>query len=222
MHRSTFAVVILSICCATVVCSAEEKVNSNKQGSWKELFNGRDLTGWKVSENKDSVYIEDGCLVTHGNRAHAFYVGDEDGKETYKNFRLRAEVKTEPKANSGIYFHTKFVEEGWPNKGYEAQVNNTHGDPKKTGGLYNVQDNFDAPAKDGEWFTYVIVVRDKHIQVKINGKTVSDYTEPDGLDRPDRQLSEGLFALQAHDPGSKAFYRSIQVRRLPDGADAAE
>ena len=211
-----FSVLVIGVSCGAEEAKKDAAAKKKNKAQWKELFNGKDLTGWKVNENKDAVYVEDGCLVTHGKRAHAFYVGDEDGQEIYKNFRLRAEVKTEPKANSGIYFHTKYLEEGWPDKGYEAQVNNTHGDPKKTGGLYNVQDNFQAPAKDGEWFTYVIIVRGKHIVVKINGKTVSDYTEPDDLNRPDRQLSEGLFALQAHDPGSKVSYRSIKVRRLPD------
>ena len=56
----------------------------------------------------------------------------------------------------------------------------------------------------------------KRIVIKVNGKTTVDYTEPDDLDRPDRQLSSGLFALQAHDAGSKAKYRNLRVRRLPE------
>jgi hypothetical protein len=214
MRRHSFLTIVLSICVFTLTCRAEEEATAESKEAWTELFNGKDLTGWKVNEHKDAVYVEDGCLVTHGRRAHAFYVGKGDGTEVYKDFHLRAEVKTEPKANSGIYFHTKYLASGWPNKGYEAQVNNTHSDPKKTGGLYSVQDNFQAPAKDGEWFTYEIIVRGKHIVIKINDQTISDYTEPEDLDRPERQLSEGLFALQAHDPGSKVYYRGIKVRRL--------
>ncbi len=218
--RVIFTALFFTLLCLGNLPSQSTEPDGAK-AEWKELFNGKDLTGWKVSENKDAIYVEDGSLVTNGERAHAFYVGDEDGTEIYKNFRLRAEVKTEPKANSGIYFHTRYLDEGWPNRGYEAQVNNTHGDPKKTGGLYSVQDNFKAPVKDGEWFTYVIVVKGKHIKIKINGETVSDYTEPDDLDRPERQLSDegGLIALQAHDPGSKVWYRSIKIRRLPDDAE---
>lgn len=178
---------------------------------WIDLFNGKDLSGWKVSENPDAFKVEDGLMVVNGTRAHAF--ATEAGE--FKNFYLKAEVMTYPKANSGIYFHTQYLESGWPNRGYEAQVNNSHGDPKKTGGLYNVQDNFDPPAKDNEWFTYEIIVIDPHIIIKINGKTISDYSEPDDLDRPDRQLSSGLIAIQAHDPGSKVVYRSIKIKRLP-------
>ena len=183
-------------------------------GEWIELFNGEDLSGWRVSENRDSVYVEDGALVTHGPRAHAFYVGDGDA--SFKNFEFTARVWTEPVANSGIYFHSRYLEQGWPDRGYEVQVNNSHRDPKRTGGLYNVQDNFEAPVGDGEWFECEIVVEGNHIVVKINGTIISDYVEPEDLDRPDRQLSSGLFALQAHDPGSKAKYRGLKVRRLPD------
>ena len=185
------------------------------QSDWIEMFNGKDLSGWRVNENPDSIYVEDGCLVTHGARAHVFYVG-ANGDADFQNFHFKAKVMTLPKANSGIYFHTRFLKEGWPDRGYEAQVNNTQSDPKKTGGLYNVQDNFEAPVKDNDWFEYEIIVEGKHIIVKINGKTISDYTEPNDLDRPDRQLSHGTFALQAHDPGSKIFYKELQVRRLED------
>ena len=180
MRRFTLALVALALGFLNGVCPAAED-------GWKTLFNGKDLTGWKVSENKDSVYVEDGHLVTHGPRSHAFYVGTGDGSEIYKNFHFQAEAKTGPKANSGIYFHTRYLDEGWPNRGYEVQVNNTHGDPKKTGGLYNVQDNFEAVATDGTWFKYDVIVKGKHIVVKIDGKIISDYTEPDDLDRPDRQ-----------------------------------
>ncbi len=185
------------------------------QDEWVEMFNGKDLLGWHVNENQDSIYVEDGCLVTHGKRAHVFYVG-KTGHAEFKNFHLKAKVKTLPKANSGIYFHTKFQHEGWPETGYEAQVNNTQGDPKKTGGLYNVQDNFEAPVKDNEWFDYEVIVKGKNIVIKINGKTISDYTEPDDLDRPTRQLSSGTIALQAHDPGSKVYYKDLKIKTISD------
>ncbi len=185
------------------------------QDQWINMFNGKNLLGWHVNENPKSVYVEDGCLVTNGPRAHVFYVGD-DGHAEFKNFEFKAKVKTLPNSNSGIYFHTRFLNEGWPDQGYEAQVNNTQGDPKKTGGLYNVQDCFEAPAKDNEWFDYEILVEGKHIVVKIDGNTISDYTEPDDLDRPERQLSHGTFALQAHDPGSKVYYKDLKVKRLKD------
>jgi hypothetical protein len=185
------------------------------QDEWISMFNGKNLLGWHVNENPQSVYVEDECLVTNGQRAHVFYIG-ESGHADFKNFHFKAQVKTMPNSNSGIYFHTRFLNQGWPDKGYEAQVNNTQGDPKKTGGLYDVKDNFRAPAKDNEWFEYEIIVQDKRVQVKINGETITDYTEPEDLDRPQRQLASGTFALQAHDPDSKVYYRDLKVKRLGD------
>ncbi len=184
-----------------------------QEDGWINMFNGENLLGWHVNENAESVYVEDGCLVTHGERAHAFFVGPT-GSFDVKNFHFKCKVMTKPSANSGVYFHTKFQDSGWPNVGYEAQVNNTQSDKKKTGGLYNVQDNFEAPVEDDVWFDYEVSVEGKHIVVKVNGKTISDYTEPDDLDRPERQLSSGTIALQAHDPGSKVLYKDLMVKVL--------
>lgn len=187
-------------------------LSSAQDDGWINMFNGKDLTGWRVNENQESVFVEDGCLVVHGKRAHAFFVGE--GECDVTNFHFKAKVMTKPGANSGIYFHTQFQESGWPGKGYEAQVNNTQQDKKKTGGLYNVQDNFDAPVKDDTWFDYEIIVKGKHIVVKIDGEVISDYTEPEDLDRPERQLSSGTFALQCHDPGSRVLYKDLMYKEL--------
>ena len=65
------------------------------------------------------------------------------------------------------------------------------------------------------WFLYEIIVNGKNIVVKIDGKVITDYTEPADLKRPERQLSSGTFAIQCHDPGSKVKYRNIQVKVLP-------
>jgi hypothetical protein len=184
-----------------------------QEDGWENMFNGKNLLGWHVNESPESVFVEDGCLVVNGPRAHAFYVGP-NGQTDVTDFHFKAKVMTKPSANSGIYFHTRFLDSGWPDRGYEAQVNNTQQDKKKTGGLYNVQDNYEAPVKDDEWFDYEIIVEGKHIVIKINGKTISDYTEPADLNRPDRQLSSGTFALQAHDPGSKVLYKDMSFKRL--------
>lgn len=195
------------------------KKGRDSKDEFVSLFNGKDLSGWKTTdENPDSFKVEEGNLVVDGPRAHLFYVGD-DGAASFKNFEFKAEVMTFEKANSGIYFHTQWQKNGWPSKGYECQVNNTHGDPKKTAGLYSVQDNFKAPVADGEWFEYHIIVNGKNITIKINGQTITEYTEPENVQRDasikDRVLGEGTFAIQAHDPKSRILYRNIRVKRLP-------
>ena len=186
---------------------------------WVSLFDGKSLDGWKVGENASTFSIEDGAIAVNGNVAHLFYDGPVKN-HSFKNFEFSAEVKTLPGSNSGIYFHTEFQQSSWPQKGYEAQVNNSHTDWRRTGSLYAIEDVKETYAKDNEWFTEYIKVKDKHIIIKINRKTVVDYTEPDNAERPDgmkgRILSEGTFALQGHDPKSKVYFKNIKVRVLPD------
>ncbi|MFW5693024.1 MAG: 3-keto-disaccharide hydrolase [Thermoguttaceae bacterium] len=180
---------------------------------WISLFNGKNLDGWKASENPDSFQVEDGVLVVDGPRGHLFYDGPvEDANFT--NFHLKADVQTKPNANSGIYFHTRFQESGWPSAGYEIQVNVSHRDPKKSGGLYGVRDVADPPAKDNEWYTQEIIVQGKRIISKIDGEVLVDYTEQPGDVRGDRRLSSGTFAIQAHDPDSKILFKNIRVKPL--------
>ena len=179
------------------------------------LFNGKNLDGWRVGENPDSFRVEDGAIVAHGPRAHLFYVGPVEDHD-FKNFHLKADVLTKPNANSGIYFHTRFQEEGWPSVGYEIQVNITHRDPQKSGGLYGVRPVADPPAKDNEWHTQEIIVRGKRIISKINGEVLVDYTEDPADIRGERRLSSGTFAIQAHDPGSKVLIKNIEVKPLDD------
>lgn len=215
-------IALLATAILTATSSAEEV--------WIQMFNGKDITGWKSNAATDGhpedgakiFTAKDGELVVHGGRAHLFYVGP-DGKASFKNFAFKAKVKTTKGSNSGIYFHTTFEEAGWPSKGYECQVNATHSDNKKTGGLYAVADVLDnAPNKDGEWFDYAIKVDGKHIQISINGKVTTDWTEPADWDpskslnnMPGRKLSEGTIALQAHDPNSTTYYKDLFIKRLP-------
>ncbi|MHA3773412.1 3-keto-disaccharide hydrolase [Verrucomicrobiota bacterium sgz303538] len=190
---------------------------ADSNDGWTPLFDGKSLDGWKANENQQTFSVKDGELVVKGDRAHLFYVGPVQNGD-FKNFEFKADVKTMPKANSGVYFHTEFQPNGWPAKGYEIQVNNTHQDPKKTAGVYAIKDNYEAPAKDGEWFTLYIKVDGKHIITKVNDKVISDYTEEENVKRPKefagRLISHGTFAIQGHDPGSETHYRNIMVKPL--------
>lgn len=182
---------------------------------FKSLMDGKTFDGWKTAKESPGTWkIEDGAFVAHGPRCHLFYVGDE---QPFKNFHLKVEVMTEPGSNGGIYFHTRYQEEGWPKYGFESQVNITHTDWIKTGSLYGIVNTGLAAAKDQQWWTQEIVVKDRTVTVKVDGKTVLQYVEPlnaqPNADFP-RKLGEGTFALQGHDPKSIIRYRNIQVKRL--------
>ncbi len=192
-------------------------VSAFAQDGWISLFNGKSLEGWKVSENPGSFQVVDGVIKVDGPRAHAFYVG-EVANADFKNFEFIAEVKTMPKANSGIFFHTAYQENGWPNKGYEVQVNQSHSDWRKTGSLYSFNDVKEVYVQDGEWYTEHIIVKDDHVTVKVNGKTVMEYKESEDKNRPanagEKKIDRGTFALQAHDPESVIYFRNIKVKIL--------
>ena len=144
-----------------------------------------------------------------------FYVGD---LAPFDDFHLKADVMTTPGSNSGIYFHTEYQPSGWPKHGYECQVNISHADPKKSSSLYGVENVADPGVKDNEWYTQEIIVRGRRIVLKVNGQTLVDYTEPKqrqaASDDFERRLGKGTFALQAHDPDSKVYFRNLRVKKL--------
>jgi hypothetical protein len=197
---------IILITCLSSLLNQSSFGQDNNDG-WISLFNGKNLRDWKASENKDTFSVRDGIIVVKGPRSHLFYDGDVENAN-FRDFEFKADVMTKPKANSGMYFHTKYQENGWPDKGYEIQVNNSHTDWRRTGSLYGINNVRNSEAKDNEWFTQHFIVDGKQITVKVNGKTVIEYAVP-------KKLSSGTFALQGHDPGSTIYYKNIMVRPLP-------
>ena len=195
---------------------------ASAQDGWIPLFNGKDFTGWKVNENQSTFSVKDGAIVSHGPRSHCFYVGNV-GNHDFKNFELKVDVMTEPGSNGGIYFHTAYQDESWPVKGFEVQVNNSHGDPIKSGSLYHVKDigidDIKSIVKDGEWFTEHIVVRGDTVTISLNGKKVVEWTQPadwkGSSDFAQRRIDHGTIALQGHDPNSTVHYKNIQIKPLP-------
>jgi len=217
-------VVSLFALCASSALAADD---------WIPLFDGKTLAGWKAAEHPDSFRVVDGTILGNGLRSHLFYVG-ADGQAEFENFELELDVKAMDGANSGVYFHATWQDEGWPRlSGTEVQVNNNQPvfeknyiENKKTGSLYGFRNLYKAMARDGEWFTYSIRVAKPRVQVRINGRLMIDYVEPAnvpvlvaGTTRD--ILTKGTFALQCHDEKSQVVYRNIRVRRLPPGEDSS-
>ena len=210
-----------SVCILLFVCvlfsvsqAAQDKTSTNSETGWISLFDGKTLNGWKINENKSTFTVRDGMIVANGPRSHLFYVGPVENAD-FKNFEFKADIMTRPGSNSGMFFHTEYQESGWPKKGYEVQVNNTHSDPKKTGGLWSKKDVFKSPVKDNEWFTQHIIVQGGEITIKVNGKTTITYNEPEKKRRGiGQKLTGGTLALQGHDPDSTVYFKNIMVKLL--------
>ena len=196
---------------------AAASARAQSGSDWISLFDGTTLKDWKAN-NDSSFRVEDGQIAVAGPRAHLFYTGPVRGAD-FKNFEFRAEVLTQPGANSGIFFHTAFQESGWLAKGFEVQINNTHvgegsyRERKKTGSLYKLRNTYKALARAGEWFPLTIAVRGKRVQISVGDIRTVDYIEPDA---PARPLDSGTFALQCHDPHSRVRFRNLRARPLPD------
>ncbi len=201
-----------------------------KTQEWIELFDGHSLDGWTPSENKASWKVIDGTLAANGPRSHLFYNGPT-GAADFQNFQLEVELTTKPQCNSGIYFHTAYQETGFPEKGFEIQINNTaRGDSsylerKKTGSLYGLRNMYKQLVPDERPFLVQVSVGGKNVQIRVNGELLVDYVEPTPPVIPaggekGRFLDHGTFALQCHNDGSRAFYRRVRVRPLPNDLPA--
>ncbi|MBN2592269.1 MAG: DUF1080 domain-containing protein [Sedimentisphaerales bacterium] len=202
-------------------------VASEVAGSeWISLFDGRTLDGWKAGDNSGTFSVRDGMIVTNGPQSHLFYTGSVENHD-FTNFELKVDVKTMPKADSGIYFHTEYQQAGLSAKGYEVQINNSpptsenSREMRKTGSLYGVRDVFVSCAKDETWFTVHIIVLGRRIRISVNDRLLVDYIEPDEPVRSaagkGRKLSRGTFALQGFGEGGVAYFKNIRVKPLPVG-----
>ena len=194
----------------SAAADTKEDKKANDKG-WVQLFNGKDLTGWKVYPSGTGQWkVENGILIGSGPASHLFSQRDD-----YENFVYRVEAKINDGGNSGQYFRTKFGP-GFP-KGYEAQINATHKDKIRTGSLYfpNVKEVlvFEQLHKPDEWFTQEVTAVGNHIVIKVNGKTTVDWKDPKNT------YTKGHFALQQHDPGTVVQFRKIEVKELPAGKE---
>jgi hypothetical protein len=239
------AALVLALVLGALPAACEDKAPARADDKdWKPLFNGKDLTGWKLhpkpggpitevvpveKDGKVVAYegklkdgkqvplwrVEDGILIGSGPASHLF---SERGD--YANFKYRVEAMINDHGNSGQYFRTEFGP-GFP-KGYEAQINATHGDPIRTGSLYpsfrKLSDEEkkqilvlkDAPHKPDEWFTQEVIADGTHIIIKVNGKTTVDFMDEKNT------YAKGHFALQGHDPGTVVKFKKVEVIELPE------
>ncbi|MDR3181317.1 MAG: DUF1080 domain-containing protein [Planctomycetaceae bacterium] len=190
------------------------------EDGWVPIFNGTSLDGWKSNEKYEGFEVKDGAIVGHGNRNHLYYM------EELKNFELKLDAKISKGGNSGVYIKSQWQEGAWPVTGFELQVNSSHGDPVKTGSLYNIIKLPKAPHGDDEWFTYHIRCQNGNLTVSVNGQLLYTYADPmekggkpqDGkITEANKRISQrGYIALQQHDPKSIPSFRNIMLKKLPD------
>lgn len=231
----------LAVLLAIVGLVAAPSLRADDSDGWVQLFNGKDLTGWKIPpkpgngiaeltekkvDGKVVAFegtvkgkkiplwrVEDGTIIGGGPSTHLF---SERGD--YVDFHYRVEAKINDHGNSGQYFRTKF-EPGFP-AGYEAQINATHGDPVKTGSLY--PDSRTPLAKHRKEITVLDNAPHKPDEwftqevIAVGPKITILVNGKKTLEweDPDALYKTGHFALQAHDPGSIMTFRKVEVKEI--------
>jgi hypothetical protein len=191
------------------LCLAAAPISAQDSEGFVQLFNGKDLTGWKTHPDDKAVWkVEDGMIVGSGPAGHLFTERDDFG-----DFVYRLHVKISDKGNSGQYFRTKF-KKAFPVSGvdgYEAQINSTGGDKVKTGSLYSLGPIVtDILVPPDTWFVQEVTAKGKHITIKVNDKVTVDRD----IDNPKQLFLKGHLAIQQHDPGSKVWIKKVEVKEL--------
>ena len=174
------------------------------------LFNGKDLTGWKIY-GTEKWYVEDGLLVCESGPDKEYgYLGTE---QKFKDFELTLEFKQEANGNSGVFFHSSI--EGTKISGWQAEVAPPG---SSTGGIYESYGRGwlikPAPEKDkalkmGEWNKMTIKVVGNVVTTFLNG------TQMITLDDAKIGGKDGCIALQIHSGGGiKVKWRKIKIKQL--------
>jgi hypothetical protein len=177
----------------------------------KDLFNGKDLTGW-INYGTELWYVdEDGNLVCESgpNKQYGYFATND----YYDDFDLTLEFKQEANGNSGVFIRSTV--DGTTVHGWQVEVapkgHDTGGvyESYGRGWLYQIPDEKEEILKEGEWNTMRIRLEGDHLQSWLNGEPMTDiHDEKIGA-------GHGRIALQIHDGGGiKVRWRNIHIKTL--------
>lgn len=187
---------------------------------WKPLFNGKDLTGWKMV-GPGRFVVENGLMKTEGGMGLLYYEGQKFGNTT-----IRVVFKTgSGDSNSGVFIRMpEPPTDAWygVHNGYEVQILQGGDVWHCTGAIYSLSKavtGFQKPA--GQWNTMDIVLQGQKTTVFLNGKKVNEFVgnapvperkmwyEPVRGPRPDA----GYIGLQNHDAKSTVYFKQVSVKQ---------
>ena len=183
-----------------------------------DLFNGKDLTGWKATGKADVWAVENGAIVCKGGNGGYLLTEKE-----YGDFEFKCEYRWEKKGgNSGVALRTP--EKGDPAyQGMEIQLIDDEGWPGKladyqhTGSIYDVQPA--KPAKNnpiGEWNKVTIVCKGRRVTVEQNAvelvnANLDDYKSKE-KNHPGLAREKGRIGFQSYN--IRVEFKNITVKEL--------
>jgi hypothetical protein len=184
----------------------------------KQLFNGKDLTGWEMT-GPGRFVVENGMMKTEGGMGLLYYKPAKFGNQT-----IRVVFKTaSPRANSGVIIRLpEEPSDPWygVHNGYEVQIDAAGDDWHSTGAVYSLSPVTRRTQKpQGEWNVMEIQLDGPVTRIKLNGELVNvfdpskpvpprkQWFEPVRGPRPDA----GYIGLQNHDGNSTVYFKEISV-----------
>ena len=193
---------------------------------WRQLFNGKDLTGWKHA-GPGFMSVEDGLIRGNGGMGLLYWAGEKFG-----NCTIRVVFKMEKtNSNSGVFIRVPVEprEEWMPiHYGYEVQIDNQpelsdEDEYHYTGTVYSLSKPLAKTGKPGpEWNTMEITLDGPRTIVFLNGVKVTDYKEGDAV--PERKFDFepirgprpdfGYIGVQNHGDADVVFFKEIAVKPL--------
>jgi hypothetical protein len=199
---------------------------SAQAGDWKQLFNGKDLSGWK-HVGPGGMTVEDGLIRTHGGMGLLYWTGGKVGDCVIRVvFKMRDEND-----NSGVFVRIPVEpREPWMpvHYGYEVQIDNQpeksgENDYHATGTLYSLTQAKVRSGKPGpQWNTMEITLDGPHTTVMLNGEKVTDYREGDPVPEKKfdfepqrgRRPDSGYMGLQNHSDNDIVFFKEVAIKPL--------
>lgn len=205
------------IVCALFLLPALQGVSQTAE-KWQNLFNGRNLDGWKQLNGKAEYKAVNGEIVgtTKMGEPNSFLATEKQ----YDNFILEFEVKLGAALNSGVQFRSfSNTEKGGRVQGYQVEIDPSARawsggiyDEANRGWLYSLEYNPDAKSafKPTEWNKYRIECVDNNIRTWVNGVPAANLA--------DDQLKSGFIALQVHSinnaelGGKNIHWKNIRIQ----------
>ncbi|HUY90624.1 MAG TPA: DUF1080 domain-containing protein [Pirellulales bacterium] len=191
----------------------------------KPIFNGRDLSGWKVFPGKKSEYT----VTAQGELNVKNGPGQLESEAQFADFVLQLEIFSNGKQlNSGVFFRS-IPGEFW--NGYESQIQNGYKDGDRTqpvdfgtGAIYRRQQARKVVPNDFEWFSKTVIAAGDHFAVWVDGYPVTDWTDTRAANANPRQglrRGAGTLIIQGHDPTTDLSFRNLRAAELPRGEKLA-
>ena len=190
---------------AGLAAAQDKKDDFKLEDGFTLLFNGKDLSGWKIMNN-GKFEAKDGVIFL--NKGSGWLMSEKE----YKDFELRMDFRFMNKgADSGIFLRASEEGKNWPAKNYQVQTM----DNDSICAIF--PSGFPGPKqkKDGaalkkamkptmEWQSYVITVQGTKMEVKLNGDLIN--------------VVEGLMDVTGHvglqGEGGLLEFKNIRIKEL--------